>query len=98
MRSGTSRIIDIASLWATLTQQASPPLAPLSGGGSFALEALSPPFRQHFQGTVDQAGQPGTGTIGSIVFNPKFTIAARVAQPATKTQFLNLVQGNENPS
>ena len=98
MRVGTSRIIDIASLWATLTQQASPPLAPLSGGGSFALEALSPPFRQHFQGTVDQAGQQSTGTIGSIVFNPKFTIAARVAQPATKTQFLNLVQGNGNPS
>jgi hypothetical protein len=98
MRSGNSRVVDVASLWTQLTQQPSPPLAPLSGSGSFALEALSPPFRQHFQGTVDEAGQTGTGTIGSIVFNPQVTIADRVAQSATKTQFLNLVQGNGNPS
>ncbi len=95
MRAGTTRVIDIASLWATLTQQASPPLAPLTGGGSFALEALSPPFRQHFQGTVDHAGEQSSG---SIVFNPKFSIAGRVAQAATKTQFLNLVQMNGNPT
>jgi hypothetical protein len=98
MRSGNARVVDVASLWTSLTQLASPPLAPLSGGGSFALEALSPAFRQHFQGTVDEAGQQGTGTTGSIVFNPKFTIAGRVTQDATKTQFLNLVQGNGNPS
>jgi hypothetical protein len=89
MRSGSQRVIDVAALWKLLGQQTNPLRAPLSGGGSFALQALNPPWCQHFEGTVDQGGKKGSGR-----FVPFRAIANRVSETATQKEFEGLVQTN----
>jgi hypothetical protein len=88
-RSGNMRVIDVKALYNALaTQQKSQPLMPvINGSAAFAIEALDPPFRQRFEGTVDHAGTGG-GPVGFVSF---VNIAARVTEPATLTAVQQLV-------
>jgi hypothetical protein len=93
LRSTTTRVVDIAKLWSAL-QAATVPVtatsqkAPLTGGGSFALQALDPPWRQHFQGTTDEAGGGSSGQGG---FSPSLSVAARVSDANMVKAFETLV-------
>jgi hypothetical protein len=88
-RSGNMRVIDVKGLFDDLvTAQSTHNAMPdINGSAAFAIEALSPPFRQRFEGTVDHAGTGG-GPVGFISF---VNIAARVTEPATLTAVQKLV-------
>jgi hypothetical protein len=59
----------------------------IDGSASLAIEVLDPPWRQRFEGTVDQAGTGG----GSGAFAPFLLIANRVTDQATVTAVNRLV-------
>jgi len=85
-RPGTRRVVDIASLWKAITSSGAAGLPAQTGGGSFALQALDPPWSQHFEGTVDKGGMQGSG--GFVPIHP---IAVRVSEAATQQNFKALV-------
>lgn len=91
LRPGTRRVVDVLSLWKSITNSGAANLAPQSGGGSFALQALDPPWSQHFEGTVDKGGMEGNGG-----FLPNRAIAIRVSEFATQQNFKAAVT-NVNP-
>jgi hypothetical protein len=88
-RSGNMRVIDVKALYNALaTKQKSQPRMPvINGSATFAIEALDPPFRQRFEGTVDHAGAGG-GPVGFVSF---INIAARVTESATLTAVRQLI-------
>jgi hypothetical protein len=86
MRGGARRVVDIASLWKGITNSGAAGLAPQTGGGSFALQALDPPWSQHFEGTVDQGGMQGSGR-----FVPIRSVAIRISEAATQQNFKAVV-------
>jgi hypothetical protein len=87
MRAGSRQVVDVAALWKAITSSGAAGLPPQTGGGSFALQALNPPWSQHFEGTVDQGGMQGSGG-----FIPVRSIAVRIAEEATQQNFKILVQ------
>jgi hypothetical protein len=88
VRAGTSRVIDVKALYNALAnaKNTNPSMPAINGSASFAIEVLNPPWRQRFEGTVDEAG--GGGAIG---FVPFLTIAARVTDKATLTAVQQLL-------
>jgi hypothetical protein len=89
MRSGQARVIAIASLRASLVKQRSTHLSmpEQKGSSAFAIEVLNPPWRQRFEGTVDQAENGrGSGGFVSII-----SIANRVSEAATTNAFENAI-------
>lgn len=88
-RSGNKRVIDVKALYNALANaqktQASMPV--INGSAAFATEALDPPFRQRFEGTVDHAGTGG-GPVGFVSF---ISIASRVTEQATLAAVKQLV-------
>ena len=88
VRSGTSRVIDVKALYNGLfnAKNSNPGMPAINGSASFAIEVLDPPWRQRFEGTVDEAG--GGGPVG---FVPFLTIAIRVTEQATLTAVKQLV-------
>jgi hypothetical protein len=88
MRPGNMRVIDVKALYNALdTAQATHnTMPPINGSASFAVEVLDPPWRQRFEGTVDQAG--GGGPVGFVSF---LSIASRVTDQATFTAVQQLV-------
>lgn len=88
-RAGNQRVIDVKALYDALNNaQATHNTMPaINGSASFAIEALDPPFRQRFEGTVDHAGTGG-GPIGFVSF---ISIASRVTDQATLTAVQQLV-------
>ena len=86
MRGGTRRVVDIAGLWKGITSKGAAGLPAQTGGGSFALQALDPPWSQHFEGTVDEGGMQGSGR-----FVPIRSVAVRVSEVATQQNFKALV-------
>ncbi len=88
-RAGNKRVIDVKALYNALAnQQATHNAMPvINGSGAFAIEALDPPFRQRFEGTVDNAGGGG-GPVGFVSF---VNIAARVTDKATLTAVQQLL-------
>jgi hypothetical protein len=87
-RSGNMRVIDVKALYNALAmaQKSQPRMPVINGSAAFAIEALDPPFRQRFEGTVDHAG--GGGPVGFVSF---INIAARVTEPATLTAVQQLI-------
>ena len=87
-RSTNSRVIHVTELMRRLNQN-SPSASSIhvSGSASFAIAVLDPPWRQRFEGTVDNAGTQATS--GGFVANLK--IAERVAQQTTFDAVQNLV-------
>jgi hypothetical protein len=83
VRLGNSRVISIAALRRALytTQQSDASMPAQTGGASFAIEVLNPPWRQRFEGTKDNRG---TGPQQSVGFQASLFVGARVLDPATK--------------
>jgi len=88
VRAGTTRVVDVKALYNALANatKTNPTMPAITGSASFTTELLDPPWRQRFEGTVDEAG--GGGPIG---FVPFLTIASRVTDKATLTAVQNLV-------
>ncbi|HYK35312.1 hypothetical protein [Alloacidobacterium sp.] len=59
VRAANARVIHIAKLRDQLGANPAPGMPPQNGSANFALEVLQPPWRQRFEGTVDEAGQGG---------------------------------------
>jgi len=85
IRAGGARVIGVAHLRAALINQRNThgTMPEQKGSSAFAIEVLNPPWRQRFEGTVDQAETGG----GSGGFVSIISIANRVAQVETKTAF-----------
>ncbi len=89
MRPGGKGVVDVAALRRAIEQrrQALPEAdrdatPPQRGGGSFALEVLLPPWRQRFEGTVDEA-QEATQAGDQVAVRPWLVdgvLRARVAR------------------
>jgi len=81
LRAGNKRVIDVKALYNALAnaKNTNPTMPAINGSASFAIEVLNPPWRQRFEGTVDEAGG------GSGAFIPFVMIAGRVTEAATLT-------------
>ncbi|HKD78091.1 MAG TPA: hypothetical protein VKH81_00250 [Candidatus Angelobacter sp.] len=90
VRQSNSRVLSIASLRRALFQvPAADHLPPQTGGASFAVEVLNPPWRQRFEGTQDNAGPAGQQSSG---FLSSISIAVRVTNDATKVALQSALQ------
>jgi len=80
-RSTNSRVVHVTELRRRLNQARTqhPTAVNVTGSASYAIGVLDPPWRQRFEGTVDNAGTQLTS--GGFVAN--LQIAERVAQAAT---------------
>jgi hypothetical protein len=87
-RAGNMRVIDVKALYNGLAnqQKTHSTMPVINGSAAFAIEALDPPFRQRFEGTVDHAG--GGGPVGFVSF---VSVATRVTEQATLTAVQQLV-------
>jgi hypothetical protein len=88
-RANNSRVVHVTELRRRLNQATAqhPTQVNVTGSASFAIAVLDPPWRQRFEGTVDEAGTQNTS--GGFVAN--LQIAQRVAENATFDQVRNLV-------
>lgn len=88
-RSTNSRVVHVTELRRRLNKaRAQAPTAiNITGAGSYALAVLDPPWRQRFEGTVDNAGTQVTS--GGFVAHS--FVAQRVAQTATVDEIKFLV-------
>jgi hypothetical protein len=88
-RSTNARVVHVTELYKRLNQIRSkvPSAVPITGSASYAIAVLDPPWRQRFEGTVDNAGTQSTS--GGFVAH-RF-VAQRVADAATLNQIEDLV-------
>jgi hypothetical protein len=91
VRQGGRNVIAVAELHRRLHQAraAHPKIPPQTGGGSFALQVLNPPWRQHFEGTEDHS-DANPGIDRRILVN----VAVRVRDEALQTSYLRLIAVN----
>jgi hypothetical protein len=92
VRAGHDRVIHVSALRRTLHLQkaAHNEMPDQNGSAAFAIEVLQVPWRQRFEGTVDQAEKPGgSGRFVSVVL-----ISARVAAADTRTALTQLIQSS----
>jgi hypothetical protein len=91
VRQANRRVLDIAGLRRTLAlnQQANSAMPAQTGGASFAVEVLNPPWRQRFEGTTDN-GQGGQGG-GFFGFVSSVAVALRVTSAQTVEAVRELV-------
>jgi len=89
VRASNSRVVHVAELRRRFNaiRATVPTAVPITGSASFAIAVLDPPWRQRFEGTVDQAGTQATS--GGFVAH--INIAERVAQNTTLEEVRNLV-------
>jgi hypothetical protein len=88
-RSTNSRVVHVTELRRRINQAAAqhPTAVNVTGAASYAIGVLDPPWRQRFEGTVDNAGTQLTS--GGFVAH--LQIAERVAQASTFDAVRNLV-------
>jgi hypothetical protein len=86
-RVANNRVIAVKQLYNALwnAKNSNPTMPNIDGSASFAIEVLNPPWRQRFEGTVDEAGG------GSGAFVPFTMVAVRVTDAATLTAVQQLV-------
>ena len=89
VRAANSRVVHVTELRRQLNviRAKVPTAIPVTGSASFAIAVLDPPWRQRFEGTVDQAGTQATS--GGFVAH--LNIAQRVALNTTLEEVRNLV-------
>lgn len=87
VRAANNRVIAMKQLYNALwnAKNANPTMPNINGSASFAIEVLNPPWRQRFEGTVDEAGG------GSGAFVPFVMVAVRVTDQATVAAVQQLV-------
>ncbi|HEY3705007.1 MAG TPA: hypothetical protein VGL22_08095 [Terracidiphilus sp.] len=88
-RSTNARVVHVTELYKRLNQIRSkvPAAVPVTGSASYAIAVLDPPWRQRFEGTVDNAGTQSIS--GGFVAHG--LVAQRVADETTLTQVQDLV-------
>ncbi|UWZ84401.1 hypothetical protein [Occallatibacter riparius] len=95
-RATNSRVVHVTELYRRLNKVRTsavsgigpvPTAVPVTGSASYAIAVLDPPWRQRFEGTVDNAGTQNTS--GGFVAHGY--IAQRVAEVATLTETEKLV-------
>lgn len=90
VRAANPRVLHIAklrdALQAETTVATGKPMPQQNGSAEFALEVLQPPWRQRFEGTVDEAGQGGDGR-----FVGRILVAQNVANLATQTAYRQIL-------
>ena len=84
VRRGGKNVIGVAQLYKKLQQE--PSIPPQTGGGSFALQVLNPPWRQRFEGTEDQS-EVLEGARSRVFVN----VAVQVADQTVQNSFLRLI-------
>jgi hypothetical protein len=89
VRATNSRVVHVTELrrQLNLIRSTVPTAVPISGSASFAIAVLDPPWRQRFEGTVDEAGTQVTS--GGFVAN--LNIAQRVTDNSILEEVRNLV-------
>jgi hypothetical protein len=89
VRAANNRVIAVKDLYNLLanSRATEPSMPNIDGSAAFAIEVLNPPWRQRFEGTVDNAGE------GSGAFAPFLMVASRVTEDSTRTAVKNLVGG-----
>jgi hypothetical protein len=89
VRASNSRVVHVTELRRQLNiaRTQAPTAIPVTGSASFAIAVLDPPWRQRFEGTVDNAGTQATS--GGFVTN--LNIAQRVTDNTTLEEVKNLV-------
>jgi hypothetical protein len=94
MRSTNSRVVHVTELRRKLNQiRATHATAvPVTGSASFAIAVLDPPWRQRFEGTVDEAGTQAT----SGGFTTNFKLAEQVTNRAVQAEIGRLVATHGN--
>ncbi len=91
VRAANNRVVHVTELRRRLFQARRPPNAVAqTGSASFAISVLNPPWRQRFEGSVDQAGTQNLS--GGFVAN--LNVAQRVAGGEIVSAFEKLVAGN----
>jgi hypothetical protein len=92
VRATNSRVVHVTELrrQLNLIRTKVPTAIPVTGSASFAIAVLDPPWRQRFEGTVDNAGTQATS--GGFVAN--LNIAQRVADSTTFDEVRNLVEAH----
>src|ERR1017187_1108180 len=98
VRASNARVLHIAGLRDRLAAQMSlalpDPMPPQNGSAEFALEVLQPPWRQRFEGTVDEAGQGGGGDgrfVGGIL------VSQYVVNLETQAAYKQILTFGEGP-
>jgi hypothetical protein len=92
VRAGHNRVVHVSALRRALFQKegSHSAMPDQNGSAAYAIEALQVPWRQRFEGTVDQANQPGgSGSFVSVVL-----ISGRVARNDTVAAVTQLIKGN----
>jgi hypothetical protein len=91
-RKGGRNVLAVADLHLRLHQDRAvrPEIPPQTGGGSFALQVLDPPWRQHFEGTEDHT-EVGTGSNRQVLVS----IAVRVQDTNVQSSYLRLIAINQ---
>lgn len=89
VRATNSRVVHVTELRRQLNiaRGTIPTAVPITGSASFAIAVLDPPWRQRFEGTVDEAGTQVTS--GGFVAN--LNIAQRVTDNSLVEEVRNLV-------
>lgn len=89
VRAANSRVVHVTELrrQLNLIRSTVPTAVPITGSASFAIAVLDPPWRQRFEGTVDEAGTQVTS--GGFVAN--LNIAQRVTNNSLFDEMRNLV-------
>jgi hypothetical protein len=89
VRAANSRVVHVTELRRQLniSRAATPQAIDITGSAGFAIAVLDPPWRQRFEGTVDNAGTQATS--GGFVAN--LQIAQYVAEDATLEALRNVV-------
>jgi hypothetical protein len=91
VRAAHNRVVAIANLRRDLitARNTHPQMPEQTGSAAFAIEVLSLPWRQRFEGVEDQAEKSG----GSGAFVSVVMIGSRVTDLATKTAFVSVLAG-----
>ena len=97
VRAANPRVLHITALRDRLQAEISlglpDPMPPQNGSAEFALEVLQPPWRQRFEGTVDEAGQGG----GDGRFVGGILVAQNVANLQTQTVYKEILNFQSVP-
>ena len=89
VRAANNRVVHVTELRRQLNMKRAtvPTAIEVTGAASFAIAVLDPPWRQRFEGTVDEAGTQAT----SGGFATNLQLAQRVSQDSTLEAVRNLV-------
>ena len=85
VRAANGRVVAVAALRDDLAALTGPPVLPQTGSAAFAIELLSYPWRQRFQGVKSDL------RVSSGAFVPKYQVASVITEPDVRTAVTELL-------